>query len=166
MDGERSDSELVERSKRTPGSFDELFDRHSRTVFRYAARRLGPTPAEDVVSESFARAFAGRDRIVFTDTGSALPWLLGIANNVIRSARRSEERMLRAYARSGVDPTEIPHAARIEALDAEALWPRVAEALCELRLVEREALILLAWADLSYAEIAIALETPVAPFGR
>jgi RNA polymerase sigma factor (sigma-70 family) len=40
-------------------------------------------------------------------------------------------------------------------------WPRVAEALAELRLVEREALVLFAWAELSYAEIAIALEMPI-----
>jgi RNA polymerase sigma factor (sigma-70 family) len=161
MGDDWSDAVHVERSTRTAASFDALFDRHARAVYRFAARRLGASAAEDVVAESFARAFAGRDRIVCTDAGSALPWLLGIANNVIRAERRNEERMLRAYARSGVDPAEIPHAARIEALDAEASWPSVAEALAELRLAEREALILFAWAELSYAEIAIALDTPI-----
>jgi RNA polymerase sigma factor (sigma-70 family) len=161
MGEEWTDAEHVERSAWTPASFDTLFDRHARAVHRFAARRLGASAADDVVSESFTRAFAARDRIVCTEAGSALPWLLGIANNVMRAERRREERMLRAYARSGTDPLDAPHAARIEALDAEAAWPLVAEALAELRSVEREALVLLAWADLSYAEIAIALGTPV-----
>jgi RNA polymerase sigma factor (sigma-70 family) len=113
------------------------------------------------VAESFVRAFAARERIVCTDEGSALPWLLGIATNVIRAHRRSEERMLRAYARSGTDPTGIEGDGAIEALDAKAGWPRVAAALAELRPVERDAIVLLAWADLSYGEIAIALGAPV-----
>jgi RNA polymerase sigma factor (sigma-70 family) len=142
-------------------SFDTLFDRHARTIHRFAARRLGATGAEDVVAESFARAFAARDRIVCTDEGSALPWLLGIATNLIRTHRRSEERMLRAYARTGVDPAGSDDAGVVDALDAKAAWPRVAAVLAELRPVERDALVLLAWAELTYGEIAIALALPL-----
>ena len=42
-------------------------------------------------------------------------------------------------------------------VDAEAVGPRLAEALAELRPAERDVLLLFAWADLSYAEIAEAL---------
>ncbi|MGZ7017886.1 MAG: RNA polymerase sigma factor, partial [Acidimicrobiia bacterium] len=46
-------------------------------------------------------------------------------------------------------------------LDAKALGPRLASALGALSDGDRDALLLFAWADLSYDDIAIATDVPV-----
>lgn len=46
-------------------------------------------------------------------------------------------------------------------VDARRLWPRLAAALAEIPDGEREALLLLAWEELSYEEIATVLNVPV-----
>jgi RNA polymerase sigma-70 factor (ECF subfamily) len=46
-------------------------------------------------------------------------------------------------------------------VDAESSWPQVAAAVAELPAGERDALLLYAWEDLGYAEIAEALDIPV-----
>lgn len=48
---------------------------------RYVARRLGPQPAADVVSEVFLVAFRNRTRYR-TDRADARPWLYGIATRM------------------------------------------------------------------------------------
>lgn len=69
--------------------------------------------------------------------------------------------MLRAYARSGVDPVLTEEETSLDRLSAQAERPVVAAALAELRREEREVLLLHAWAELSDAEIATALSLPV-----
>jgi RNA polymerase sigma-70 factor, ECF subfamily len=53
------------------------------------------------LGETFASAFEGRASCRAGD--SALPWLYGIATNLLRRRFRAERRQLRAYARRGVD---------------------------------------------------------------
>lgn len=155
---ESSDAEAIVASTNDPAAFDVVFDRHFDAVFRYLRRRVGRHRGEELAAETFAQALASRQRFD-TRYGDARPWLFGIAVNLLRHHYRREERELNAYARSGADPLagEEPSLAR---LDAEAAWPLVAEALAELPPIEREALLLFAWAELSYDEIALALDIP------
>jgi len=51
--------------------------------------------------------------------------------------------------------------ARAGALDARVLFPRVAEAIESLPDDEREALLLFAWEDLSYQDMADTLDIPL-----
>jgi RNA polymerase sigma-70 factor (ECF subfamily) len=81
---QRSDSELLARLPRQPELMGVLYKRHAPTVFRYLARRAGPPAAEDLVSEVFIAALSASSRVVAHDSGSALPWLYGIAMNVLR----------------------------------------------------------------------------------
>ena len=70
--------------------------------------------------------------------------------------------MLHAYYRTGVDPVledvELDLAQR---LDASLESRRLARALAELRAEERDVLLLYAWADLTYEDIADALSVPI-----
>src|SRR5438270_8883463 len=59
---ERSDGVVIEQSLAQPTAFATLFDRHYRQIWSYACRRAGPTVADEVASETFVRAFAGRTR--------------------------------------------------------------------------------------------------------
>lgn len=81
---QRSDGELLARLPRQPELMGTLYERHAPAVFRYLARRAGPAPAEDLLSEVFIAALDARKRVVAHRSGSALPWLYGIAINVLR----------------------------------------------------------------------------------
>jgi RNA polymerase sigma-70 factor (ECF subfamily) len=74
---------------------------------------------------------------------------------------RKERRMLRAYARSGVDPVFADEDAAVERADADSRHRELAAALAGLRRDEREILLLRAWAELTDSEIADALGLPL-----
>ena len=148
---EPSDGEAIAASLDRPTAFDAVFERHVAAVHAFAQRRIGPTLAEDVTAETFARAFAARTRFDRAQP-SARPWLLGIASNVMRRHWRTERRRLAAYAKSvHEDRPGSPPTAESAALAA----------LARLPLRQREVVLLHAWADLSYDEIARALDVPI-----
>lgn len=90
------------------------------------------------------------------------PWLFGIAANLLRRHRRAEERRLRAYARAAMAPGDASAFDGVdERLDAAAATVALAHALASLGPGERDVLLLHAWADLSYEQIAGALAIPV-----
>lgn len=155
---EPSDAEAIAASREDPRAFGVVFDRHFDAIFRYLRRRVGRSRAEELAAETFTQALVSRDRFDrrYTD---ARPWLYGIAVNLLRHHFRDEERQLQAYAQSGVDPLAAAEPS-LEA-GAEAVGPLVAAALAGLPPIEREALLLYAWAELGYGEIAAALEIPV-----
>ncbi len=71
------------------GRFEHCFDAHYGRIFAFVLRRVrGQDGAEDVVAETFAIAWRRRDRI----PDPALPWLYGIAANVIANQRRASAR--------------------------------------------------------------------------
>ena len=157
-----SDAAVIGASLDEPGRFGALFDRHATVVFRFLVRRVGVDAAESLLGEVFRVAFEKRATY---DRGrpSARPWLYGIATNLIAHHRRSEARRLRATARvlTRRRASEDPAEAVVSRLDAVELLPRVAEALALLPDGERDALLLYAWEELSYDEVAAALDVPV-----
>jgi RNA polymerase sigma-70 factor (ECF subfamily) len=130
-------------------AFEELFELHFDAVYGYLARRVGPDLGRDLAAETFTRAFAARKRYDAA-RGEIRPWLFGIANNLLRRHYRDEERRLRALARLDRPAGSVPPDE-----------PRIAHALHGLSVEERDVLLLFAWADLGYADIAAALELPV-----
>jgi RNA polymerase sigma-70 factor (ECF subfamily) len=156
------DEVLIMASVAEPGQFGELFDRHADEIYRYVARRLGADVAADLVAEVFLIAF--RNRASF-DPGraAARPWLYGIAVNVIRGHRRTETRRLRALARAlwqGMPEAGGFEDWVVDRVSAERLRPALARALGALSAAERDLLLLVAWADLSYDQAAQALGIP------
>ena len=160
VQSESSDAVLIAASLHTPSRFGELFDRHYAEIDRYLARRVGPGIADEVAADTFVVAFRTRQRYD-PRRADAGPWLYGIAANLARRHWRTERRRLRAYARAGIDPICEDGAEIDRRLDAAAAAPELAAALATLRNREREVLLLFVWAELSYGEIALALEIPV-----
>ncbi|MEY2440909.1 MAG: hypothetical protein QOJ46_335 [bacterium] len=139
------------------GALAPLIARHHVALNRFVARRIG-ADAEDIVAETFETAC--RRAGAYRPTGpDARPWLFGIANNLLRGQARREAAMYRAYARTGVDPAvaSVEESARIDDGHGRVL----ARALAKMRPEHREALLLYAVAELSYEEVACALEVPV-----
>ncbi|MEZ5098781.1 MAG: RNA polymerase sigma factor [Thermoleophilia bacterium] len=147
-----SDADLIRRSLVEPIAFEAVFERHFDAVHAFAQRRVGRDLADEVAAEAFVRAFDRRSRYDGSHV-DALPWLLGIATNVMRRHWRGERRRLDAYARSVAGPASAAPGGEAagELLAAVARLPRA----------QREVLLLHAWADLSYEEIARALEVPI-----
>jgi RNA polymerase sigma factor (sigma-70 family) len=160
-DARLDDAALIERSWHEPEAFATLYDRHAAPIYRFAGRRLGDQMADDVVAETFLAAFRRRKRYDL-HRADARPWLYGIAANVMGKHRRAEVRMLRAFARTGIDPVADGHADRIDSqVSAAAVHRDLAAALAGLSAGDRDVLLLIAWADLSYDETAAALRIPV-----
>ncbi|MET8159294.1 RNA polymerase sigma factor [Sphaerisporangium sp. NPDC005289] len=153
------DSTVIARSLEQPEMFAVVFDRHADEMFRYAARRLGAELAEDVVAETFLVAFRQRARYDLARP-DARPWLYGITTNVASQHRRAERRRTRAAARVAADRPGTFEERSDERVAAQQLQPRLARALGALSARERDLLLLVAWADLSYEDVAEALGIP------
>jgi RNA polymerase sigma factor (sigma-70 family) len=148
--GRLSDHEVIKRSGSAPGVFDELFERHFAVVLRYLRRRVGDDVADDLAAEVFVRAFAARSRYL-PQSDSALPWLLGIATNLIRMHRRAEQQRLSTLTRLAAFPQ--PDEQLAPPNDA-----RIAPAIGRLPSDQRDVLLLHCWADLTHEQIAHALD--------
>jgi RNA polymerase sigma-70 factor (ECF subfamily) len=121
--------------------FSELYGALYGRVRAYAARRVGADAADEVTAETFTIAWRRFEAI----PAEPLPWLYGVARNVVARHWSSEAR--RAATR---DALERERAVGAEAPDGddEALW----EAWQRLGEADREVLALIAWEELSVAE--------------
>jgi RNA polymerase sigma factor (sigma-70 family) len=151
----------------TPGrfgdadSFAQLYDRHSGHLYRYACRRLGPQVAEDVVANTFLAAFARRASYD-ENRADARPWLFGILTREMARHRRAERTHYRTLVRASTLDAEDGPADRIaERVTAGQAQAALVSALAELRADDRNVLLLIAWGDLSYQEVATALGIPL-----
>lgn len=154
MENIETDAELLCRSGTDPAAFGDVYERHGVAVRRYVVSRVGVANGEDLAAEVFIRAFRTRDKCR-AEHGSARPWLLGIANNVIGDHRRIELRRLATLERLLVDQREA--AAQTDV----GLTPEVIHALRRLPASHRDTLLLMVWGELSRDEVAAALGVPV-----
>ncbi len=155
------DAAVIESSWREPERFAVLFDRHAPHIHRYLARRADRQVADDLVAETFLAAFAKRDRY---DLGyaDARPWLYGIATNLVGQHRRDQARQYRISQAAPAAPEVPGHADRVAAdVTAQAMRPLLDAALAALPAGDRDVLLLIAYEQLTYQEVARALDIPV-----
>ncbi|GAA1534887.1 RNA polymerase sigma factor [Actinomadura kijaniata] len=160
-EADAADARLIEASVTDPERFSGVFERHHAEIHRYVARRVGVQAADDVVAETFLAAFRRR-RSYDPGWPDARPWLYGIATTLVARHRRTEVRYLRAVARTGVDPLPEPLAERVVSrVAAQGEERALARGLAGLNRGDRDVLLLIAWADLTYEETSRALGIPV-----
>lgn len=142
--------------------FEVVFDQYHRTIYEYLARSVGPDRADEYAGDVFVAAFDARVRYD-PALGSVRGWLFGIAANIRRNRARSDSRSRRAWDRVGAERDADDGGFEVveESLDygKELAW--VAEFLRELPEIDREVLVLYAWGELTYPEIAQALGVEV-----
>jgi RNA polymerase sigma factor (sigma-70 family) len=157
----RSDAALLAAAGGSPELFAAVFDRHYETIHRYLERRAGRDAAEDLSGEVFRIGFEQRSRFRPVHE-SALPWLYGLATNLLLKHWRSESRQLRALARVEAGWREDAHdaAATHNRVDAQAVSARLLAAVARLSQGDRDVLLLFAWEELTYDEVAVALGIP------
>jgi RNA polymerase sigma-70 factor (ECF subfamily) len=143
-------------------AYAELYEEYARAVHLHAHRLTGDwSLAEEVMADTFLDAWRHRERLE-PDGGTVLPWLLGMATNKARNARRGTGRRLAFLARRPA-PEPVPDFADETAgrLDDARTLAAVRQVYGRLRRAEREVLALCVWSGLDYAEAAQALGVPV-----
>jgi RNA polymerase sigma factor (sigma-70 family) len=160
---EPSDVDVVAASLGDPAAFGLLFDRYARVVLQFLLRRVDPGDADALLGEVFRIAFQRREAFDLT-RDSARPWLYGIASNLVAKHHRSAARRLRATAsvaaQRATDSTD-PADLAISSMENARMFERVVDAVGSLPHADREVLLLYAWEQLSYEEIAATLDLPV-----
>jgi RNA polymerase sigma-70 factor (ECF subfamily) len=142
----KTDATLIEQSLAEPEQFGVIFERYFSQIHQYLARRVGTKIADDLAAEVFVAAFAQRQRYDLT-RDCARPWLYGIR---YRALARVDARL--------VTPSDEDLIA--DRVSASAAGPALAGALAALDRGDRDVLLLVALADLSYPEVAESLGIP------
>ncbi|MEV0809651.1 RNA polymerase sigma factor [Micromonospora sp. NPDC050200] len=140
-------------------AFGRLFDRYSRPVYNHAFRLTGSwSTAEDVTQATFLVAWRRRHDARLVD-GSALPWLLVVATNAVRSEWRSARRWLALIRRLPAERyADGDLADEVSArLDDERRMTEVLSVVRGLPPAEREAVALCLWSGVSYPDAASVL---------
>jgi RNA polymerase sigma factor (sigma-70 family) len=155
-----SDADLLRLEE--ADAFAAVYDRHVGEVFSWSAARVGDYAA-DLTAEVFAQAWASRRRFKDQANGSALPWLLGIARNVLRSSLRKRQLENSARSRLGLPVMSFDELG-FEAVEERLSFPSaVICAFASLPEAERQLLVLRLVEDRPYREIAVLLDcTPTA----
>lgn len=159
---EPADADLWARSRAGDAdAFCALFDRHARLIYNYCFRRVGSrATAQDLLSMVFLEAWRRRDKELPPD--KVLPWLYGIATNVVRHQRRSDRRFTAALSRLPAAETEPDFADNsAERLDYERQAGEALALLRDLPQREQDVFVLCVGMELSYEDAALALDLPV-----
>src|SRR3954452_11024133 len=153
---ERTDAELIRAARPDASAFGELYERHAPAVYGWLERRARHMAA-DLTGETFAQAWLSRRRFRDRRDGCALPWLLGIAQNVLNESRRRDRVETRARLRLGlpVDLAEDEYERVEERLSANGSLMAAVDALPPH---ERAALTLRVGDALPYDEVARRLD--------
>jgi RNA polymerase sigma-70 factor, ECF subfamily len=154
--GRGTDADVVAASLRDPAAFAELFERHWEDLYRFCHSRAG-SAGEDIAAEAFRRAFDRRRRYDSRHS-DARPWLFGIATNLLRDHFRSARREANKLSRSVALGARSESNAELDGPERELLGHDLVEALESIPAADRDALLLMVWADLDYEQIAQALD--------
>lgn len=157
-----SDADLWKRSRAgDPDAFGRLFERHAKLIYNYCFRRVGSwATAEDLLSVVFLEVWRRRDKNLPPD--KVLPWLYGIATNVVHNQRRSERRFSAALRRMPAPDPEPDFAdTSDERLDDEWQAQGALERLRKLPEREQAVVVLCDGMGLSYEDTAVALRVPI-----
>lgn len=138
--------------------FRDVYEECYPRVLAYATSLVGRQVGEDITSETFTVAW----RRVRDIPHPALPWLLGVARNLVRELRRrdahqyllaaEEARRISSGAPAGAGDVATEVTGRHDALQALAALPEA----------DRELLTLIAWHGLSAKEAAQVLDCTTA----
>ncbi len=152
-----------------PIGFEQIVRHYSGMVFALAARLVGPWEAEEVVQETFLRAYRGLE--TFRGDASLKTWLYTIALNRARARLGALARMRKVFAsrRAAAEEDQPwpgeeapdPSASPEEQLLALEQRTRLRKAIRNLPEEFRHAVVLRDLEGLSYDDIARVLKVPI-----
>jgi RNA polymerase sigma factor (sigma-70 family) len=135
----------MDQDERRAG-LEDLYAAHAGAVRGYLRQRTDAATADDLLSEVFVVAWRRLEKV----PPDPVPWLLACARNVLAHSHRSERRRVALIDR-------LRDNKRPESMPVRDGRSRLAEALATLGERDREALLLIAWDDLSPEQAAAVL---------
>jgi RNA polymerase sigma-70 factor (ECF subfamily) len=136
-------------------ALSQLFARHQRQVFRYAAYMGGPDAADDIVQETFLAVLRQKGRSDSL-TGSVAGYLIGIARHLIMKQHQQPWSAEEDAINLAVDdPSALDRMVVSESAE------QVRAAVRSLPPVYREAVVLCELEDIDYAAAAAMMQCPV-----
>jgi len=164
------DKVIQRAQKLDPSAFDEIVDAYASRLCGFFHRLLGKNAdAEDLTQEVFVRLV--RSIGSYKESGRFEAWLFRIAANLARDRVRSSKRSLTIVETSGGDednglgaldsPDQRGASAPDRALQREEQATRLQRAIDRLPQGEREVVLLRHYGELSFAEIAEYMDTPI-----
>lgn len=151
------DDILIEEAKEDPSAFAELVSRYQDRLYNFLYRMTGSREdAQDLAQETFLRIYKALAR--FRQGSPFSPWMYKIAVNLAinhRKSRRPTEGLEEDFASTNRDGSPEEYAERREAQQ------RIHSAIQELPAAYRAVVILRHMDELSYDEIAQALDIPL-----
>lgn len=158
-----SDAELVRRmSAGDREAFARLFERHQRSVYRFAMQMTGAAEtAEDVTQDVFI-ALARRGHDYRPDAGALTTYLYGIARHLVWQ----RERRLRVRAETDLDAASDAELARVPSDPVDGLIRSVRlntlrRAILQLPAHYREVIVLCELNAVSYEDAAVIIGCPI-----
>ncbi|MEN8041667.1 MAG: sigma-70 family RNA polymerase sigma factor, partial [Actinomycetota bacterium] len=134
--------------------FRRVYEDNVDAIRRYCYRRIPASEVDDATTEVFMVVWKRFDSV--PDGENTLPWIFGVARNVIRNHDRSVRRRGRLTAKLGSLPTQTGPSAEVQVIrriEDETML----DAVRSLKAADREILMLAAWEGLKPCEIAAAL---------
>lgn len=132
-------------------TYERLYAEHAKAVFSYCLRRTSTEEAKDAMADVFVVAWRRFDDI--PDPDNALPWLFGVARNVLAHRARTARRRKRLAVKAAVtQETTVPgpEGQVVRSSEHEA----VIAALRKLPERDREVIRLVEWEGLSRETVA------------
>lgn len=160
-----SDEELVEAFQRGDSSaFDQLVSRWERKIQGAIYRIVGSSEdARDLCQEAFLKAYRGLGS--FKREARFSSWLYQIAVNSCRDRMRRQRGKITVSLDEMSETGELPFRgdgpSALELMEAGDLSKTVAAAVRSLPEEQREVIVLKEYQDLTFLEIAEALDVPV-----
>ncbi len=125
-------------------AFAVLYTRYYGAIHAYAARRVGAEAADEIAADTFLTAWRRWEAM----PDESLPWLYGVARNVVLRSREANARQRRTQnALLSERPLPVDD---LEFDGDPTLWA----AWAQLRASDQEGLALVAWEELTVAEAA------------
>lgn len=145
------------------GEFDvaAAYDRHAAVLLRFAASSVSDTAtAEDVVQETFLRAWRARDRYS-ADRGAERAWLFAIARNVVIDTYRSGARRPVPVGDETLDAATRTQPAPPSEMEAVEHRIVLLSALAQLSSEHRQVIAAVQVRGLTYQELSDSTGVPV-----
>jgi DNA-directed RNA polymerase specialized sigma24 family protein len=121
----KSDVQLIAEARTDPDAFGELYRRHVDAIHGFLRARAPQEVSGELTAETFAQAALSLRRFRDEAGGTALPWLYGIARNLLRRYLTKEQVETRARERLGMPlrTYELDLEGANDRLDAERCGP-------------------------------------------
>lgn len=138
-------------SEQARTTFELAYADHVREVLGYCLRRTRHAEAHDAVAEVFAIAWRRVSEL--PEEPETLPWLYGVAANVLKNQNRSTRRTLNLRIKIGSQASERDPGPETQAI-RQATHNEVAQAIGLLKPKYRDVIRLVEWEGLTRNDVA------------